>query len=87
MPMRARSWNEWRSWDPNNTAHLLELARLAEAGNDHEGALGYLAHARDLAPNMARIHFLFGVIAGELNLPIEAKQSLDKALALEPGQS
>jgi tetratricopeptide (TPR) repeat protein len=70
--------------DPNNTAHLLELARLAEAGNDHEGALGYLAHARDLAPNMARIHFLFGVIAGELNLPIEAKQSLDKALALEP---
>jgi tetratricopeptide (TPR) repeat protein len=70
--------------DPRNTAHLLELARLAEDGKDHEGALGYLAHARDLAPNMARIHFLFGLIAGEMNLPIEARQSLDKALAIEP---
>jgi tetratricopeptide (TPR) repeat protein len=70
--------------DPTNTSHLLELARLAEESKDHEGALGYLAHARDLAPNMARIHFLFGLIAGELNLPIEAKQSLEKALAIEP---
>ena len=33
---------------------------------------------------MARIHFLFGLIAGEMSLPIEARQSLDKALALEP---
>lgn len=70
--------------DPQNPAHLLELARLAEDAKDHEGALGYLAHARDLAPAMARIHFLFGLIAGEMNLPIEARQSLDKALALEP---
>jgi tetratricopeptide (TPR) repeat protein len=70
--------------DPQNPAHLLELARLAEDAKDHEGALGYLAHARDLAPDMARIHFLFGLIAGEMNLPIEARQSLDKALAIEP---
>jgi tetratricopeptide (TPR) repeat protein len=70
--------------DPNNPAHLLELARLAESGKDYEGALGYLAHARDLTPNNARIHFLFGLIAAELNLPIEAKQSLEKALVLEP---
>jgi tetratricopeptide (TPR) repeat protein len=70
--------------DPRNPAHLLELARLAEDAKDHEGALGYLAHARDLAPDMARIHFLFGLIAGEMNLPIEARQSLDKALAIEP---
>ncbi len=70
--------------DPQQSAHLLELARLAEDAKDHEGALGYLAHARDLEPNNARIHFLFGAIAGEMNLPIEAKQSLDKALAIEP---
>jgi tetratricopeptide (TPR) repeat protein len=70
--------------DPLNSAHLLELARLAEDSKDHAGALGYLAHARDLAPNMARIHFLFGLIAGEMDLPIEARQSLDKALALDP---
>ena len=70
--------------DPNNTAHLLELARLAESSKNYEGALGYLAHARDLTPDDARIHFLFGSIAGEMNLPIEAKQSLDKALAAAP---
>jgi tetratricopeptide (TPR) repeat protein len=70
--------------DPTNTAHLLELARLAEESKDHAGALGYLAHARDLSPDNARIHFLFGLIAGEMDLPMEAKQSLAKALAIEP---
>jgi len=70
--------------DPTNSAHLLELARLAEDSHDHEGALGYLAHARDLTPNNAQIHFLFGSIANELNLPMEARQSLAKALAIEP---
>ncbi len=70
--------------DPNNTAPLLELARLAESRKDYVGALGYLAHARDLQPGNARIHFLFGLVAGELNLPIEAKASLEKALAIEP---
>jgi tetratricopeptide (TPR) repeat protein len=70
--------------EPNNAAHLFELARLAEEEQDHEGALGYLAHARDLEPNNPRVHFLFGAIAGELDLPIEAKQSLDKALAADP---
>ncbi len=36
------------SLDPQNPAHLLELARLAEMSQDHESALGYLAHAREL---------------------------------------
>lgn len=70
--------------DPNNTAHLLELARLADASKDYEGALGYLAHARDLAPDNAQIHFLFAMVAVEMNLPIEARRSLDRALALDP---
>lgn len=70
--------------DPNNTSHLLELARLAEADKDHEGALGYLAHARDLAPGDAHIHFLFAMIATELELPVEARASLDRALAIDP---
>jgi Flp pilus assembly protein TadD len=70
--------------DPHNTAHLLELARLADASKDYEGALGYLAHARDLEPNNPRIHFLFGMIAAEMNLPIEARRSLERALALDP---
>jgi tetratricopeptide (TPR) repeat protein len=70
--------------EPNNTADLLELARLAEERKDYEGALGYLAHARDLEPGNGRIHFLFGLVAGELNLPIEAKRSLEQALATDP---
>ena len=70
--------------DPNNTAHLLELARLAESNKDYEGALGYLAHARDLDPGNAQIHFLFGLVAGELNLPVEAKRSFEKALEIDP---
>ncbi len=70
--------------DPANTAHLLELARLADASGDHEGALGYLAHARDLAPGNPQIDFLFAMIAMEMNLPVQARASLDRALALDP---
>jgi Flp pilus assembly protein TadD len=70
--------------DPKNTAHLLELARLADGDGDHEAALGYLAHARDLAPDNAQIHFLFAMIANEMELPVQARASLDRALALDP---
>ncbi len=70
--------------DPRNTAHLLELARLADQSKDYEGALGYLAHARDLDSRNARIHFLFAMIAMKLELAVEARRSLDCALALDP---
>jgi len=61
----------------------MELARIAQSQNDLQGALGYLAHARALQPDGAPIHFFFGVVCIELDLPIEAKKSLDKALALD----
>ena len=70
--------------DPKNTSHLLELARLADAAGDHEAALGYLAHAQDIAPDNAQIHFLFAMVANEMELPVQARASLDRALALEP---
>ena len=70
--------------DPKNPQHLYELARVAYKEHDLEGALGYLGHARDLVPSEARVHFLFGMVLEELELPIEARQSLEKALALEP---
>jgi len=35
--------------DPSNPRHLMALARVAYFLNDREGALGYLAHARELA--------------------------------------
>lgn len=70
--------------DPGNVQHLVELARLAYLLRDREGAIGYLAHARDLTPNDAQIHYLFGVITAEMDLPVEARKSLERALALEP---
>ncbi len=70
--------------EPRNPRHLIELARLAYILRDKEGALGYLAHARDLTPNDPQVHFLFGMIALDMELPVEARRSLDRALALDP---
>ncbi|MFN7992200.1 MAG: tetratricopeptide repeat protein [Bryobacteraceae bacterium] len=70
--------------DPNNPAHLMELARIAHVLHDLEGCLGYLAHARDLTPNDARVHFLFGLVTVEMELPLEARKSLQKALEIDP---
>jgi tetratricopeptide (TPR) repeat protein len=63
---------------------LSELARVAYQQHDRDGALGYLAHARDLDPHNAAIHFFFGVVCVELNLPLEARKSLDEAVRLDP---
>lgn len=63
---------------------LLALARLARLQKDHKGALGYLAHARDLEPANARIHFLFGMVCVELDLGVEAFNSLREAARLAP---
>lgn len=70
--------------DPANPRHLLELARIAYLMHDLEGSLGYLGHARDLTPDDPQIHFLFGMVLVELKLPIDARKSLERALALDP---
>lgn len=70
--------------EPKDPAPLMELARIAEKQHDLKGALAYLAHARDLNPNYAPAHFFFGIVCIELNLPLEAKKSLQKALDLDP---
>ena len=63
---------------------LLELARLSVEQKDHRGALGYLAHARDLAPTNARVHYLFGMVCVELDLGVEAFNALREAARLDP---
>jgi len=70
--------------DPKDTQHLFELARVAYKAHDLEGALGYLGHARDLVPSDPRVHFLFGMVLEELELPIEARKSIEKAVTLDP---
>jgi tetratricopeptide (TPR) repeat protein len=70
--------------DPANPQHLFELARVAYLAHDLEGALGYLGHARDLVPSDPRVHFLFGMVLQELQLPLDARKSVEKAVALDP---
>jgi tetratricopeptide (TPR) repeat protein len=69
---------------PGRLQPLLDLARVAYKQRDLEGALGYLAHARDLQPDHAGIHFFFGVVCAELELPLEARRSLEEAVKLAP---
>lgn len=70
--------------EPSQSKPLLDLARIAYKQHDREGALGYLAHARDLDPRNPTIHFVFAMISLELKLPLEADSSMKKALALAP---
>jgi len=64
--------------------HLLELARLAHKQRDYQGSLGYLAHARDLEPANASLHYDFGLVCLDLNLVAEARNSFEKAVRLDP---
>jgi tetratricopeptide (TPR) repeat protein len=63
---------------------LLDLARVAYKQKDYNGALGYLARARDVDPQNPEVHFFFGLACVELNLGSEAYESLKKAVALAP---
>jgi tetratricopeptide (TPR) repeat protein len=63
---------------------LLQLARVARKQRDYQGSLGYLAHARDLAPNNSGIHYYFGLVCLDLNLIAEARNSFEKAVQIEP---
>jgi len=72
---------------PNSVPTLLELARVANRQKDDRGALGYLAHARDLEPNNASIHFFWGIVCINQNLWEEAYESLKKAVTLAPNNA
>ena len=63
---------------------LLDLARVAYKQKDFKGALGYLAHARDLKPEDPGVHFFFGMVCVELDLPVEAEKSLREAVKRNP---
>jgi tetratricopeptide (TPR) repeat protein len=82
----ARSTLEQFVTGPGNLSAgpLLELARIAHEQRDYQGALGYLAHARDLQPNDAGIHYSFGLACLDLELIAEARNSFEKALYLDP---
>jgi tetratricopeptide (TPR) repeat protein len=80
----ARDTLERLANEKPGTAPLLELARVAHKQRDYKGSLGYLAHARDLQPGDAAIHYSFGVVCVDLNLVAEARNSFEKSVKLAP---
>jgi tetratricopeptide (TPR) repeat protein len=63
---------------------LVDLTRVAKASKDYQGALGYLAHARDLQPNDASFAYEFGVLSLRLGLLGESRKAMDEAVRLSP---
>jgi tetratricopeptide (TPR) repeat protein len=64
---------------------LVDLTRVAEATNDHKGALGYLAHARELQPDDASLVYEFGVICLKMDLYGEGRKAIAEAVKMAPG--
>ena len=69
---------------PTSELVLVDLARVAKAAKDYQGALGYLAHARELKPNDASLPYGFGVICIRLSLLGEARKAMAEAVKLDP---
>jgi tetratricopeptide (TPR) repeat protein len=69
---------------PVQVSLLQDLARVAYKQKDLKGALGYLAHARDIEPKNFNLHFFFGIICVEMELIIDANKSLEEAVKLAP---
>lgn len=69
----------------DKSADILEdLTRIAKAANDNQGALGYLAHARDLQPANPALAYEFGAICLRMGLFAEARKAIREALRLDP---
>lgn len=72
------------SMDSSQVAPLIDLTRIALAAKDYQGALGYLAHARTLAPRDPSLAYEFGVICLKLNLFGEAARAMGEAVKQAP---
>jgi tetratricopeptide (TPR) repeat protein len=70
--------------DSSSEVVLVDLARIAKAAKDYQGALGYLAHARELKPTDASLPYEFGVVCIWLSLLGEARKAMAEAVKMEP---
>lgn len=70
--------------EPTATAPLVDLARISLADNDQQGALGYLAHARAIAPNDANLAYEYGFVCLKMKLLREAQAAIADAVRLAP---
>ena len=87
LDLARKTLEETATQSPKLIDVLVDLARVAYKQKDFEGALGYLAHARDLEPANAGVHFFFGMVCIESELVLEARDSLRKAVELEPNET
>ena len=81
---RATLESAFAANDGSTTIILEDLTRVAKAAGDYQGALGYLAHARNLEPNNAELSYEFGAICVRMGLLAEARKAIAEALHLEP---
>jgi tetratricopeptide (TPR) repeat protein len=70
--------------DSKSGAVLVDLTRIAETTKDYQGALGYLAHARELQPADASLPYEFGTICLKLGLYAESRKAIAEAVRLAP---
>jgi tetratricopeptide (TPR) repeat protein len=84
LDLARRVLEEAAAGRPRSVPILVDLARVARAEKDLRGALGYLAHARDLEPGNTAVHFFFGMVCVDLDLGVEAFNSLSEAVRLDP---
>ena len=82
-----KTLNEAAQIPPNSVPLLLDLAEVADDQKDYTGALGYLAHAREIEPQNASIHFFWGMVSVQMNLAEEAYRALKKAVSLDPNNA
>jgi tetratricopeptide (TPR) repeat protein len=63
---------------------LVDLTRIAKTSKDYQGALGYLAHARELQPGNAEFAYEFGVLCIRMGLLAESRKAMQEAVKLSP---
>jgi len=70
--------------DSKSIVILEDLSRVAQAAGDDKGALGYVAHARDIKPDDAHLIYEFGSICAKMGLLGESRKAIGEALKLDP---
>ena len=70
--------------DTRSVVLLEDLSRVAQAAEDYKGALGYIAHARDLEPDNAHLAYEFGSICAKMGLLGESRKAIAEALKVDP---
>jgi len=84
LPLAWKTLESAFAADNQSTVILEDLARVAKTMGDNEGALGYLAHARDLKPDDPKFAYEFAVICVRMGLYGEARKALTEAIRLAP---